>query len=1836
MNMDREQLNQSTSPSPPAFSPYPSNPASPAQEEDIEMGDDYNEEVNSLSNINLDDPVAPGPAPSPTNEVNLHDGIIKQNYIAPNNNTPSQKDKGKNKNINTMSRSDINHNCILTDSNFDNQTNEQLIEMFQAKIVRLHMEQLEMNNSKDVDEHEKLITSFTNSIYKIKGIDQPNDRVNKGNKVKANGKKNINVPYFQLIDDPAVSKVDNKPSYENAESFVTAFENILSANEIDIHNDWNKYLAPSFVYCKYTKYVNFYNNRISPIKEKTNWNTIKAKIIDRFGASNNAIKNITNFLNIHQGKIETIRDYMDRYLDCGNKIPDTAKSDTQVDAMKFIQSLQLGTSEEITKILKRNKAPNKESYVPGSLAELFSFIETNIGEIQEALYISVKVTPDVNNNNKRERNNQSSAADDKQYVNKDKKQKVNNNDNNTDSDKEKKFCTFCKKVPFSFDHLNKCLPYLMSDTYQKYIIRNHEKKNNHQQKKVIPIYFSKCEKIKTDFNIDMFSDTYDQIDNEITMTFKEIGEHLQFDPVKYHKKFTQCNDHNVTNKDITLFKNNPEQIKCYLVDGYTEKEFENLSPYSPFIVVNKERLVSMLDTGSSISLINKTYDFEDKSIFENVTPANGTLSFVSKGQQSSRIGQTKPLEVLYRGRRPFNHKFEIVEMKDNSIPILLGRDITHKLGIRVENVAHSFEDVEQITYDDSVDNETYIPNVTLACSEKEYTEFMKYMEPYIKDNQSINIHELCPLKEAKVYLRTKPNEFAFARQYPIAYSLQGVVRDQIKKWLDDKTIEPAAPSGFNSPLTLVPKPNGKDGSKKWRICLDTRRINNLLENVSNVNTPLIEDIFHSVRESAVYSVFDITGAFHRLEINEADRHKLTFTFDGQSYQFRGSPFGIKSLSGIFQNVMQTIFADMQDFTCIYIDDLICHSKDMESHKRHCQLVIEALTKNKLPINIEKTYLARNSVYLLGFQISKEGKSIDIRRLTNIDEWVKPTTPKAMMKFCGLVSYLRTHLPKASALTAPLDHLRYSTKKTLEWTDLMNQSYDSIIEIIKSNIKLSHPDLNHEFSLACDASNYAVSCCLFQEFEDKESGKKVIKYIGFASKALTKSQRSYSVTKKELYALITGLNKFHKFLYGSKSFRCYTDHRSLQYLLTTKHMSMMMLRYMEVILTFPNMKIIWIPGIENVMSDKLSRLFPTSQDNISFEKDEKALFPHLFQKDKKVKKDKKRITKQKTNKKVHAKFTKGGQAVNNVLQHPSLADMPDFSTFYCDINNNDHKNDKETHHNYVRTRTWSIKTVHDLLDEQLDKSDHSDNFQIYYTQKMDESYVIPPEEDRKEILQNAHNFGHYGSEAIVQRIRKDEGMNWPYIIKDALEIVKQCATCQKFMIARRGYNPLKPLYCYTPGWHYQMDLCGPFPVTSSKNTYILVLLDVATRFVVLRAIPDKSAKTVSKTLISIFSLVGYPRQLHSDQGGEWKNAILDSLCEAMKIDKRLSTPYFASSNGGAERMVQNTKRLLAKLIQGVSEDDWDIVLDTVQIMINCKVNKRLNTSSFNLMFARKMSNEYPLFAHPDDKIEPMSNEELLKRIEYMSDIVFPAIKERTEIYNQMMKNQFDKSHRLVTFPVGSFVVVKKKGIQKSLAAPFSGPFEVVRKTKQGNYTLRDEMGLLMPRDFTPSELQIVSQDAVISKEEVYEFDAIVTHRGEPGKREYLIRWKNYSPEHDSWIPLKNFTDPQAVVKYWKRVKGAVPKDETSVLEKMLTQAKSDLPEFNINQQGTLLEQIDEKITDVDDNSSHSTRKTTPRRYNKQSQRTKPVDNNPIIKSFRKSPRSNKPTVSVANDKTRYKK
>ena len=85
----------------------------------------------------------------------------------------------------------------------------------------------------------------------------------------------------------------------------------------------------------------------------------------------------------------------------------------------------------------------------------------------------------------------------------------------------------------------------------------------------------------------------------------------------------------------------------------------------------------------------------------------------------------------------------------------------------------------------------------------------------------------------------------------------------------------------------------------------------------------------------------------------------------------------------------------------------------------------------------------------------------------------------------------------------------------------------------------------EFTLDCDASNEAIGAVLLHEQDG------VQRVIASGNHRLSKAQRTYSTTKKELLACATFVQDFSHYLMG-KMFRLRTDHSSLQWLLNFRN------------------------------------------------------------------------------------------------------------------------------------------------------------------------------------------------------------------------------------------------------------------------------------------------------------------------------------------------------------------------------------------------------------------------------------------------------------------------------------------------------------------------------------------------------------------------------------------------------------------------------------------------------------------------------------------------------------
>ena len=56
--------------------------------------------------------------------------------------------------------------------------------------------------------------------------------------------------------------------------------------------------------------------------------------------------------------------------------------------------------------------------------------------------------------------------------------------------------------------------------------------------------------------------------------------------------------------------------------------------------------------------------------------------------------------------------------------------------------------------------------------------------------------------------------------------------------------------------------------------------------------------------------------------------------------------------------------------------------------------------------------------------------------------------------------------------------------------------------------------------------------------------------------------------------------------------------------------------------------------------------------------------------------------------------------------------------------------------------------------------------------------------------------------------------------------------------------------------------------------------------------------------------------------------------------------------------------------------------------------------------------------------------------------------------------------------------------------------------------------------------------LIDREEEYEVEAVLGHRGRPGRRTFLIRWKGYSAAEDTWEPERNLGNTQPLITEYK--------------------------------------------------------------------------------------------------------
>ncbi|GKB96773.1 reverse transcriptase domain-containing protein [Tanacetum coccineum] len=355
-------------------------------------------------------------------------------------------------------------------------------------------------------------------------------------------------------------------------------------------------------------------------------------------------------------------------------------------------------------------------------------------------------------------------------------------------------------------------------------------------------------------------------------------------------------------------------------------------------------------------------------------------------------------------------------------------------------------------------------------------------------------------------------------------NMQKVVKKEIMKLLDTCIIYPIADSPWVSPIHCVPKKGG-------------------ITVVTNENDELVP----------------------------------TRTVTG----WRENAFGLCNAPTTFQRCMLAIFHDMiEESVKVFMDDFSVFENSFDTCLNNLDKMPQRCKDAHLVLNWEKCHFMVKEGIVLGHKVSSAGLEVDKEKVNVISKLPPPTNIKGIRGFLGHVGFYQRFIKDFSKIARPLTKL-LEKDTPFEFDDECQKAFESLKEKLTCAPVIVSPNWNLPFELMCYASDLTVRVVLGQK-----DGKN-FHPIYFASKTINPAQQKYTVTEKELMAVVFAFEKFRSYLIISKTI-VHTDHSALRHLFKKQDVKPRLIRWI-LLLQEVNIEIKDRKGTKNVAADHLSRI-----------------------------------------------------------------------------------------------------------------------------------------------------------------------------------------------------------------------------------------------------------------------------------------------------------------------------------------------------------------------------------------------------------------------------------------------------------------------------------------------------------------------------------------------------------------------------------------------------------------------------------------------------------------------
>lgn len=756
-----------------------------------------------------------------------------------------------------------------------------------------------------------------------------------------------------------------------------------------------------------------------------------------------------------------------------------------------------------------------------------------------------------------------------------------------------------------------------------------------------------------------------------------------------------------------------------------------------------------------------------------------------------------------------------------------------------------------------------------------------------------------------------------ARLRPMSPGKRKIFDDTFDELLEYGVIEPSS-SPWASTGFIVPKPDGLG----VRCVINYKPLNKYtIPDRYPINR--MDDMLAFLGESTVFSLYDLTKGFHQIEVAEEDRPKTAFISHRGLWQFKMLPMGLINSPSTFQRTLDAVLGDLKWKCClVYFDDIIVFSKSVEQHIMDNKAVLDKLRIGNLTINPQKVKLWQTRLRYLGHVIEPGRCYPDPEKVKCIKKYPVPKNVKEVQQFLGLIGFYRKFIPNVAIHAKPLTKFLKSDIKFC-WSPEAQNSFDYLRTVLTELSELHLPNLNGQFIISCDASRVALGAIL-QQVKDK------VRFpIWFASRCLKSAETRYSVSELECLCVIWAIEKFRGYIEYTK-FIVETDHQALSWLQNIKD-PVGRLAHWFLILQEYEFEVHYKPGNSlNIRgADALSRLpeilllFAEWQNESSDIIDESKFNSDIS-----------------INLKIHG--AEKIEQIPEVLLFVSEVDS--CRTTLIEAQDQDAELSVLKKYLLNQPVPMSAIKLQKIKNQALRAHILEDGMLMHYVGpkgkpwEEEESFwrIWIPSSFRLQILSIFHEdliAGHLGIRKTYLRL--EQRIYWFGMRRDVNKYVKSCVKCQEC----KNYTlPTAPASSFQPESPWEIiatDLMGPYPKGTKQSCYLLVVVDMFTKFVELYPLKKATAeKVIEKLWLWVCCRWGLPRLIVTDNGPQFGSKVYSQWCNMLGIQTFHIAVYHAQANI-TERYNKTVKEMIVTSINKCK--DWDKHLHEIAFALRTAVN-----------------------------------------------------------------------------------------------------------------------------------------------------------------------------------------------------------------------------------------------------------------------------------------------------------